>query len=246
MPGPDILQDQIDYYRARAGEYDEWWLRTGRYDRGPELNGRWRAEVAKVESALDAWLTARSPRTLLELACGTGLFTRHLARRVPRITAVDASPEVLALNRSRVAAAANIEYVEADLFSWRPAARYDAVFFSFWLSHVPDDRFAAFWGGVAAALAPCGAAYVIDSAFDPSSTAKDHVPPKPDAGIVTRRLNDGREFQIVKRFWEPQKLAARLAELGWSAAIAQTPSYFIHGPAQPASQANLRDPGVLQ
>src|SRR5208283_5187837 len=117
MPGDDILRDQIDYYRARAGEYDEWWLRTGRYDRGPELNGRWRAEVARVESALDAWLTARSPRTLLELACGTGLFTRHLARRVPRITAVDASPEVLALNRDRVAAATNIEYVEADLFS---------------------------------------------------------------------------------------------------------------------------------
>ena len=30
-----VLSDQIAYYRARAGEYDEWWFRTGRYDRGP-------------------------------------------------------------------------------------------------------------------------------------------------------------------------------------------------------------------
>ena len=35
MSEDGILQDQIEYYRARAGEYDEWWFRTGRYDRGP-------------------------------------------------------------------------------------------------------------------------------------------------------------------------------------------------------------------
>jgi SAM-dependent methyltransferase len=234
MSGGDILQDQIDYYRARAGEYDEWWFRSGRYDRGPGFNTRWQAEAATVEVALEAWLSTRRPRTLLELACGTGLFTRHLAPRVPRITAVDASPEVLALNRGRVAAA-NVEYIQADLFSWRPAVQYDAVFFSFWLSHVPDSLFAAFWGSVANALGPGGAVYLIDSAFDPSSTAKDHVLPEPDAGIVTRKLNDGREFRIVKRFWQPGALAARLGELGWSAAVVQTPSYFIHGCAQPAA-----------
>jgi len=233
MSDGGILQDQIDYYRARAGEYDEWWFRTGRYDRGPEFNARWRAEVATVEAALDTWLTARRPQTLLELACGTGLFTRHLASRVPHITAVDASPEVLAINRSRVATA-NVDYVEADVFSWRPAARYDAVFFSFWLSHVPEERFAAFWANVAHVLAPGGAAYLIDSAFDPTSTAKDHVLPERDAGIVTRRLNDGREFRIVKLFWEPQALAARLSAVGWSATLAHTPSYFIHGYARPS------------
>ena len=233
MSDGGILQDQIDYYRARAGEYDEWWFRAGRYDRGPELNARWRAEVETVEAALDTWLTARGPQTILELACGTGLFTRRLAPRVAHITAVDASPEVLAINRSRVAAA-NVDYVEADVFSWRPAARYDAAFFSFWLSHVPEERFAAFWANVARVLAPGGAAYLIDSAFDPTSTAKDHVLPERDAGIVTRRLNDGREFRIVKLFWEPRALAARLSALGWSATLAQTPSYFIHGDAHPS------------
>jgi demethylmenaquinone methyltransferase/2-methoxy-6-polyprenyl-1,4-benzoquinol methylase len=234
MSDGGILRDQIDYYRARAGEYDEWWFRTGRYDRGPEFNARWRAEVGAVEAALDTWLTACRPQTLLELACGTGLFTRRLAPRVPHITAVDASPEVLAINRSRVATA-NVDYIEADLFSWRPAARYDAVFFSFWLSHIPEERFAAFWGKVATALAPRGAAYLIDSAFDPTSTAKDHVLRERDTGIVTRRLNDGREFRIVKLFWEPQPLAARLGALGWSATLEKTPSYFIYGLAQPAS-----------
>jgi demethylmenaquinone methyltransferase/2-methoxy-6-polyprenyl-1,4-benzoquinol methylase len=232
MSAAAVLRDQIEYYRARAGEYDEWWFRTGRYDRGPEFNAHWQAEAVVVEDALEAWLAPRRPRALLELACGTGLFTRRLAPRVPHVTAVDASPEVLAINRGRVAAD-NVEYVEADLFSWRPAQRYDTVFFSFWLSHVPDQRFAAFWKTVAAALAPGGAAYLIDSAFDPTSTAKDHVLPGRDAGVVTRKLNDGREFRIVKLFYRPDELAAKLAALGWRAEIRQTEHYFIHGHAAP-------------
>jgi demethylmenaquinone methyltransferase/2-methoxy-6-polyprenyl-1,4-benzoquinol methylase len=98
--------------------------------------------------------------------------------------------------------------------------RYDAIFFSFWLSHVPDQRFAAFWELVASALAPGGAAYVIDSAFDPTSTAKDHVLPGREAGIVTRKLNNGREFRIVQVFYEPAALAAKLGRLGWKSACA--------------------------
>jgi demethylmenaquinone methyltransferase/2-methoxy-6-polyprenyl-1,4-benzoquinol methylase len=230
MSSGGILQHQIAYYRARAGEYDEWWFRTGRYDRGREFNARWQAEVDAVERALDDWLVARRPRAALELACGTGLFTRRLAPRVAQLTAVDASPEVIAINRGRVAAD-NVDYVEADLFSWRPERRYDAVFFSFWLSHVPAERFAAFWDTVAAALVPGGGAYLIDSVFDTTSTAKDHVLPGRDAGVVTRKLNDGREFRIVKLFYRPDELATKLAALGWRAAIGQTPSYFIHGHA---------------
>jgi len=232
MSERNILEQQIDYYRARAGEYDEWWFRTGRYDRGPDWNARWREDVAEVELALERWLDARRPQTALELASGTGLFTRRLAPKVNRLTAVDASPEVIAINRGRVEAR-NVEYVQADLFAWRPRERYDIVFFSFWLSHVPDERFAAFWKLVRDALAPRGAAYLIDSAFDPTSTAKDHAVPERDAGIVTRKLNDGREFRIVKFFYQPAVLSGKLEGVGFASDVRQTQQYFIYGEARP-------------
>jgi len=227
----DILDDQIAYYGARAGEYDEWWFRAGRYDRGPDFNAQWHAETAAVEAALASWLAATQPRSVLELACGTGLFTRLIAPRVARLTAIDASTEVIEINRARVGAG-NVDYVQADLFAWQPTQRYDAIFFSFWLSHVPAERFARFWEAVAAGLAPGGAVYLIDSAFDPTSTAKDHVLPGREPGIVTRKLNDGREFRIVKVFYEPAALAAKLDALGWKADLAQTPHYFIYGEAR--------------
>jgi 2-polyprenyl-3-methyl-5-hydroxy-6-metoxy-1,4-benzoquinol methylase len=231
-----LLADQIAYYRDRAEEYDEWWFRTGRYDRGSELNAAWFSDVTAVESQLAAFVATARPRTALEFACGTGLFTRHLAPRIARVTAADVSAEVIAINRARVASR-NVEYVEADIFEWQPPARYDLVFMSFWLSHVPLERFDDFWAKVRSAIAPGGAAYLIDSALDPTSTAKDHPRPDAAAGIVTRKLNDGRQYRIVKIFHEPAELNARLATLGLAADITRTPRYFIHGPARPAPEA---------
>ena len=229
--GDALLDEQLLYYRARAGEYDDWWLRRGRYDRGAALNAAFLADAREVEDALCSWLDATRPKRALELACGTGLFTRHLAPRVGHLTVVDAAAEVLEVNRARMRGAA-IEYVQADLFAWRAPARFDCIFMSFWLSHVPAARFDAFFANVAAALAPGGSVYLIDSAHEPTSTARDHPVPSRDEGVVTRKLDDGRAFRIVKVFWEPDTLAARLAPLGWQASLARTPRYFVHGTAR--------------
>ena len=71
----DKLQEQVDYYRARASEYDEWFYRIGRYDRGAEINQRWFNQVAVVKSALHKLGKFAS---VLELACGTGIWTAEL------------------------------------------------------------------------------------------------------------------------------------------------------------------------
>ena len=227
MPEDAVLTEQLDYYRARALEYDKWWNREGRFDRGPEANTRWFAETTELEQVLERF----DPRgDVLELACGTGLWTRHLVRYADSVTAVDAAAEVLAVNRARVGDA-SVRYLEADLFGWVPEERYDACVFAFWLSHVPADRFASFWETVAAALKPGGRVFFIDSARTERSTAADHVLPVGDADTMTRRLDDGREFQIVKRFYDPAGLSQALSDLGWQTQVATTTEFFIYGTA---------------
>lgn len=224
-----LLAEQLAYYKARAGEYDRWWNREGRFDRGPEANGRWYEEAAELERVLDDF----DPRgEVLELACGTGLWTRHLAGYARHLTAVDGAEEVLAINRARVGAT-SVRYVQADLFAWTPpAGRYDACVFAFWLSHVPAERFAGFWEMVAGALKPGGRVLFIDSARTDRSTAADHILPGDDDPTMVRRLDDGREFQIVKRFYAPAELEAELARLGWDADVSATPEFFLYGTAQ--------------
>jgi SAM-dependent methyltransferase len=228
MEDQPLLDQQKAYYRARAPEYDEWFLRQGRYDRGPEHRNQWFRDVAEIETALRSTVQGAD---VLELACGTGLWTRRLAENNRRIVAVDASPEVIAINRERVGSA-KVDYHIADIFSWAPAARFDVVFFSFWLSHVPPDRFEAFWTNVRTALRPGGQAFFIDSLLEETSSALDHGPVD-RSGIDHRRLKDGREFDIVKVFYEPAVLERRLAELGWRGGVRSTSRFFLYGSMTP-------------
>jgi SAM-dependent methyltransferase len=229
------LEQQLEYYRARAGEYDDWWFRTGRYDRGDAANAAWFGEVATLEAALERF----DPHgEVLELACGTGLWTRHLVVHADHVTAVDGAPEVLELNRARTEAlGASVTYVEADLFRWAPPRHaFDACVFGFWLSHVPEDRFGAFWKMVVRALAPRGRVLLIDSQRAPRSKARDHTMPAENSPLEQRRLDDGREFEIVKRYYEPAALAGQLAELGWQCELHSTGEFFIYGTAMPTGR----------
>jgi SAM-dependent methyltransferase len=227
----DLLAEQARYYRARAGEYDDWWLRRGRYDRGEEANARWFADGEAVADALERFGPSGE---VLELACGTGLWTERLAPYARSLTAIDASPEVIELARERVADPL-VEYVQADLFAWEPDRTYDVCFFSFWLSHVPEERFAAFWAKVGRALGPEGRVFFVDSLRSDLASAADHQLPAPDEQIMLRRLADGREYRIVKSFHEPRALQLRLAELGWDATVEATPEFFLYGHATPAT-----------
>lgn len=226
----ELLAEQRAYYRARAPEYDDWWQRRGRYDRGAELAAEWGRQVAVVAEAVAAFGIRGE---VLELAGGTGWWTEQLARTADRITVVDAAPEALEISRARLGEAP-VEYVVADLFEWRPDRTYDAVFFSFWLSHVPRIRFGAFWELVRACLAPGGRAFLIDNREDPTpgTPAKDPYVLEYEPDLHRRTLHDGSEHRVVKVMYEPDELEQLIEAEGWSAQIDAT-RWFIFGTASP-------------
>ncbi len=220
----DLLQQQIAYYRARSGEYDEWFYRQNRYDRGAALSRQWFDEVRGIRRDLFALGQVESA---LELACGTGIWTQELLQLAEHVTALDASEEMIAINRAKLTAA-NVSYQQADLFAWQPDRQYDLVFFSFWLSHVPADRLDGFSGRRQRAVKPGGHVFLIDSRHEPTSTAKDS-PLRDDEHIFrTRKLNDGSEFKVVKVFYEPDDLRHHLSRAGFGADVQTTDHYFIY------------------
>jgi demethylmenaquinone methyltransferase/2-methoxy-6-polyprenyl-1,4-benzoquinol methylase len=224
-----LLAEQVDYYRERAGEYEDWWFRRGRYDHGLEANAAWFAEAAKVQADLERF---EPTGRVLELACGTGLWTGQLAAHAAHVTAIDASPEALEIARVKVPAS-NVDFLEADLFAWEPEHTYEVCFFSFWLSHVPKERAQSFWEKVARALAPGGRVYLLDNARSDRASARDHTLQGPDEQVMLRRLADGREYQIVKHWFDAEALQRQLAEVGWNAHLQTTPEFFIYGHATP-------------
>ncbi len=220
----DILQQQIAYYRARAGEYDEWFYRLNRYDRGAELNERWFREATQVMKALES---LGHVENALEIACGTGIWTQELVKISDHVTAVDAVEEVLTINRAKLGKA-NVTYLQTDIFTWQPEHQYDLVFFSFWLSHVPPEQLAPFLRLVNRALRPGGSLFIVDSTPDLTSSSKDS-PRRDDGSILQKRkLNDGKFYTIYKIYYEPDDLRTKLQAAGFNADVRTTDHSFIY------------------
>ncbi|HKH05505.1 MAG TPA: class I SAM-dependent methyltransferase [Acidimicrobiales bacterium] len=215
-----LIVSQRRYYDLRAPDYGDPTRPADRKDPGL-------IDAAVMRELIDEF---RPQGDVLELACGSGAFTRELVRHARSLTAVDGSPRMLERNREAVSAP-HVEYVCADLFAWRPTRQYDAVFFGFWLSHVPPTLVEAFWALVRSCLRPGGRAAFVDEGprarvFEASHT-ESSVP------VARRTLSDGTTFDIVKVFWEPGRLQESLRDRGWHAHVRPVGDAFFYGVAEP-------------
>jgi 2-polyprenyl-3-methyl-5-hydroxy-6-metoxy-1,4-benzoquinol methylase len=214
----EVLASQADYYRRRAGEYD-----ATAY--GDVVAAR--ARIARLVAEMGP------SGTVLEIACGTGLWTEALAGLAETVTAIDVAPEAVAIARDRVRSG-NVRFEVADVFSWTTAARFDVIFFSAWLSHVPASRFEQFWQMLRGLLAAGGRVLFVDEHIEDRD--KETYLPGGDE-VVQRELQDGSRYRIVKNFVDPERLERRLRELGWECRIRRDDSdwVWVCGEARPVT-----------
>ena len=214
------------YYAARAPEYDDWYLRRGRYSHGVIADAAWNAELDQAGQWLDALPISGE---IVELAAGTGWWSPLLASK-GQLWLYDAVEEPLERARDRLVAHGLTAHIHVRDAWDEPDREVDALFCGFWVSHVPRDRLGEFFNLCRRWLKPGGVLAFIDSRRDPSSSASDH--PAPADDLSTRRLNDGREFTIPKVYYEPQELEEALAEAGFTnVEVATTPRFFLLGRA---------------
>lgn len=183
-----VLDQQIAYYRARAREYDA---------------------LLPPDPPPGLHLLRQLPpvQHVLELACGTGVWTRALLQIGQSITAVDAAPEMLDINARKVASP-RVRYEQANLLTWEPEQQYDLVFMASWLSHVPPAAVDPFLSRVQRAVRPGGSLAIIDQYAPKGQEQLDDI-------YATRHLSDGRTFIIVKVFYAPAELEGKLTRLGF-------------------------------
>jgi SAM-dependent methyltransferase len=215
MAGDDeldaLLAEQVAYYRAVAGEYGDYGAMPG---------------VSALGEVIEGFAPAGR---VLELACGPGVWTPLLVRHADEVTAVDASPEMLARAAARVDE--RVRWVEADVFRWCPDGVFDVVFFGFWLSHVPRERFAEFWAMVAGCLVPGGRVLFVDDALRTAEELVEGV----ESTTIRRRAGDGGVHRAVKVAYRPDELSRELAGLGWSVEVRRTEWPFYWGSGRPGA-----------
>ena len=175
------------YYDSRAPEYDEWYLGSGRFAERDRAG--WDEEI----EALRRTLEALPPAKTLDVACGTGFLTRHLPGE---IVGLDQSESMLDEARRQ---APHATYVQSDaLVLPFEDGSFRRVFTGHFYGHLEEPEREAFLDE-ARRVAP--ELVIVDSAIQPDVPVEEW---------QERILNDGTRWEVFKRYFTPEALAAEL------------------------------------
>jgi ubiquinone/menaquinone biosynthesis C-methylase UbiE len=193
------MGEREEYYDRRAAEYDQS-ITAG-------LDAETAAAFAQELAALGAVLAALPPGRVLDVACGTALFTQHLRGQV---VALDHSAGMLTLARARVPTAPLVQAAVPAL----PFAdmAFDRLVTCHFYGHLVEVERVAF---VAEVRRVAPELVVVDTAASDAATLD---------GWQEWVLGNGLRYTIYKRHFTPAQL---LAELGGAGEVLFAGRFFV-------------------
>jgi len=193
-----INTNSTQFYANTASNHDRIYAREERQD-----------DLAAMREHVAAVLQGH---TVLELACGTGYWTRIIAEVADKVVATDINPEMLALATLRKLPDDTVTLRLAD--AWNLPADlgdFTAVFIGFWWSHVKREEQEKLLAGLKARVGKDVMVVLLDDAYVEGSS--DTVA-RTDAEGNTYKIStdhDGERFEIVKTYPSDSALRKKLA-----------------------------------
>lgn len=191
------MSDLTEYYRERAEEYDAVYDKPERQE-----------DLARLRSLLPSLVAGRS---VLEVAAGTGYWTTALATTAESVVATDFNEEPLAVARTR-SYTADVRFRTADAYDLGAVeGRFDAIFAGFFWSHVPRTDIRRFVQGLRDRVEPGGLVIFADNRYVEGSNHPITRTAAHGDTYQTRRLSDGRTFEVLKNFPTREQFVADVA-----------------------------------
>lgn len=200
------------YYAKRAREYEQVYEKP---ERQHEL----------------AWLRERIPRlfkgrNVLEVACGTGYWTQHLAVTAHRVYACDINEPVLEIAREK--RIPNATFVKADAIALEGIpAGCNAAFAGFWWSHVKKSGLKQFVSNLAAKVEPGAVVAILDNAWAPGSSTPISRTDAEGNTYQMRTLASGEQMEVLKNFPTPQELTEAVRPVAREAHLESLTYYWL-------------------
>jgi ubiquinone/menaquinone biosynthesis C-methylase UbiE len=214
-----LRDHMLAYYDERAPEYEEAYTRgtgTASID-DPTV---FTAEIAELERIVRGFGRGH----LLDLACGTGYWLPHYLGNCSGVTLFDQSEGMLAecrLKIRRLGAADRCSIVRADVFEHQfPGSAHDSALVGFLLSHLADEQEQAVMKILRQTLCDNARVLILESAWTDLRAKFNQ-----KAGRQARRLNDGTEYDIYKRYISRADISA------WGSKHGVTPNIEYFGEA---------------
>jgi SAM-dependent methyltransferase len=177
----------LAYYGARAAEYEKVYEKPER-----------QRDLARLHTVIPAYF---ENRRVLEVACGTGYWTRRIAPFGSSMVACDLTTETLAVAQANQPARPNVSFIVADAYDLAavPGA-FDSAFGGFWWSHVRHADLSRFLDGLHQRLEPASLVVFVDNRYvEGSNWPITHTDAEGNT-YQRRRLEDGTEHDVLKNF----------------------------------------------
>ena len=189
------------YYDKRAPDYEE------AYTRGVGTASIADPSIFTTEAErLAGVVRSFGSGHLIDLACGSGYWLPHYAPRCASMTLIDQSANMLGECRAKVRTLGmhdKCTLVQGDVleYAFQPAA-YDSALVGFLISHLTEEQERQLFESLARMLQPGGRFLILDSAW---TELRARFNAKTET--QTRRLNDGEEFGVYKRYLDRLDIA---------------------------------------
>jgi ubiquinone/menaquinone biosynthesis C-methylase UbiE len=216
-----ILEETKEYYRQRASQFVDWHRPTREYGGDPALDQSYFDEAKVLFDALEG---ERITGNVLEIAAGTGIWTEAVIKTANALTALDSSKEMLEKCKARLGKNPKIRYVVTDFFDWAPDQAYDAVTFSFMISHVPASKLQKFVRKISRCLRHGGRIFFVDQQ---TQAIKNEDLVQPGGEVAWRTLENGKRFKVIKHFYTQDEIRESFRAHGINVKINNTPTHFF-------------------
>jgi SAM-dependent methyltransferase len=167
-----ITEQSAQFYAKTASNHDRIYDRPERQD-----------DLAEMREHVTEALRGH---TVLELACGTGYWTRLIAEVADKVVATDINPEMIAMATLRKMPADKVELRVADAYDLPDdLGEFTAVFVGFWWSHVKREEYVKFLAKLKARVGRDVLIVLLDETYVEGSSA-----------TVSRTDMEGNTFHI--------------------------------------------------
>ena len=191
-----LKESMFEYYDERAHEYDEIYT----LGKGPaSINN---PQLYKEETqTLQCVVNEICRGDALDMPCGTAFWLPSYAEKCNTVVLVDQSEKMLEEAKMKAVQTGidnRCTYRKGDILDdrWESNA-YDTVLIGFFVSHLTDHQEEVFFAKLHKALSSKGRFLILDSVWS-ETRAKTRA----KSGQQKRRLNDGTEFDIYKKYFD--------------------------------------------
>lgn len=189
------MESMNQYYNERAEEYDDFYEGNGPASINDPI--AYKNDIQQVRKVIQEFSVKGA---IIDIPAGTGFWMPAYYKNVNKIIFVDQAENMLTQSKQKASSLKILkkcEFIQGDVLNMDtiPGSAETAIV-GFLISHFTKEQELVFFNMLKKSMSPNRMVLLIDSVW-----SEDRAKLREKDGIQSRKLNDGTEFQIYKKYF---------------------------------------------